>query len=245
MELRLKPTHPDIARAKRAIVELEQKAELEAALQPVGEESTLAGGAGDSARVRALRIEAEEIRRRLALRKQQEARLQQSIASFTARIESAPSLESVLTELMRDYTIVQESYASLKRKSEDAKIAVNLERRQIGEQFKVIDGARLPERPFSPDRRRLSLMGLLGGLGFGLAIAAFLEYRDTTFKNDNDVVISLALPVIAIVPAMHNVIEVRRMQVRRWRLAAVSACLAIVAAAVVAWRLRLLQTWIG
>jgi polysaccharide chain length determinant protein (PEP-CTERM system associated) len=245
MELRLKPTHPDIARAKRTIVELEQKAELEAALQPVGEDPALAAQASESPRAHALRLEAEEIRRRLDSRRQLETRLQQSISALTARIETAPALESELTELMRDYSIVQESYASLKRKSEDAKLAANLERRQIGEQFKVIDSARLPERPFSPDRLRLSLMGIAGGLGFGLALVALLEYRDTTFKNDNDIVMSLALPVIAIVPAMHSGVELRRMKARRRRMAVMSACLVLVAAVVVAWRLRLLPGWIG
>ena len=66
---------------------------------------------------------------------------------------------------MRDYSTLQEQYTDLLRKSEESKIAVNLERRQIGEQFKVIDGARLPERPISPDRLRINLMGLLAGLG--------------------------------------------------------------------------------
>jgi polysaccharide chain length determinant protein (PEP-CTERM system associated) len=245
MELRLKPTHPDIARAKRTIVELEQKAELEAALQPVGEDLELGAQASESPRAHALRLEAEEIRRRLNSRRQQEAQLQQSISALTARIETAPALESELTELMRDYAIVQESYASLKRKSEDAKLAANLERRQIGEQFKVIDPARLPERPFSPNRLRLSLMGLAGGLAFGLALVALLEYRDTSFKNDNDIVMSLALPVIAIVPAMHSAVELRQMKARRRRVTMVSACLVLVAAVVVVWRLRLLPGWIG
>lgn len=246
MELRLKPTHPDISRAKRIIVELEQKAELEAALRPVAEVPSVPTLAAPiAARMQQLRVEAEEIRRRLDARRDQEARLQQSIAAFTARIEAAPSLESELTELMRDYSILQESYASLKRKSEDAKLAASLERRQIGEQFRIIDTARLPERPFSPDRTRISMMGVAAGLALGLGLVALLEYRDTTFKNDGDIVTSLALPVIAVVPAMRTVDEVRQLTVRRWRLAALSACLALVAAAVVAWRLRLLQSWMG
>jgi hypothetical protein len=104
----------------------------------------------------------------------------------------------------------------------------------------VIDSARVPERPFSPDRLRLSLLGLFAGLGLGVALGAFVEYRDTTFKNDDDVMVSLALPVIAMVPAMHNAMEVERFKARRRRLAAISASLVVVAAVLVAWRLRLL-----
>jgi hypothetical protein len=56
---------------------------------------------------------------------------------------------------------------------------------------------------------------------------------------------SLALPVIAIVPAMHSGVELRQMKARRLRLAVMSACLVLVAAVVVVWRLRLLPGWIG
>ena len=65
---------------------------------------------------------------------------------------------------------------------------MNLERRQIGEQFRIIDPARMPERPISPDRCGINMMGLLAGLALGLALVALLEYRDTTFKTDEDVV---------------------------------------------------------
>ena len=100
---------------------------------------------------------------RLEARKQNDERLQRVLASYTSRVETtSAALESELTELMRDYDTLQEQYTTLLRKSEESKIAVNLERRQIGEQFKIIDGARLPERPISPDRLRMNLMGLAG-----------------------------------------------------------------------------------
>ena len=56
-----------------------------------------------------------------------------------------------MVELNRDYNTLQGLYTSLLGKKEEANIAANLERRQIGEQFKLVDAARLPERPFSPE----------------------------------------------------------------------------------------------
>lgn len=87
-------------------------------------------------------------------------------------IESQRMLESMRREALRplpedfvlDHEILQETYRSLFRKNEDAKVAVNLERRQIGEQFKVIDGARLPERPIGPGRLPYLIWGALAGL---------------------------------------------------------------------------------
>jgi type II secretory pathway predicted ATPase ExeA len=141
---------------------------------------------------------------------------------------------------------LQEGYTALLRKSEESKIAVNLERRQIGEQFKIIDGARLPEKPISPDRLRINGMGILGGLALGLALVAFLEYRDTSFKNDDDVMTTLALPVLAVIPVLTNAGE-RRVARRRKLLLAASAsvtCMLLAAAVMVVWQYQLLDRFL-
>ncbi len=44
-------------------------------------------------------------------------------------------------------------------------------------------------------------MGAVAGLGLGLGLVALLEYRDATYKTDDDVVMALALPVLAMIPA--------------------------------------------
>ena len=140
---------------------------------------------------------------------------------------------------------MQEQYTTLLRKSEESKIAVNLERRQIGEQFKVIDGARLPERPVSPNRTQINLIGLIIGLGVGLGLVALLEYRDTTLKTDDDIVTTLSLPVLAVIPAMVTVTERLKMK-RRRRILALSASVAsvLLVAAAVVWRMQLIQLWV-
>ena len=104
----------------------------------------------------------------------------------------------------------QKLYSGLLAKNEESKIAANLERRQIGEQFKVLDPAPTAERPFSPNRhadqhgRRRS-----AGLCFGFGLAAFLEYRDTRFRTQDEV-IGAALPVLAQIPLMLTPRERRR-----------------------------------
>ena len=88
-------------------------------------------------------------------------------------------------------------------------------------------------------------MGAVMGLGLGLALVGFLEYRDSTLKTDDDVVVSLALPVLALIPAMVTKAE-ERASVRRRRLVAVTSVAGIMAAAgAVVWKLQLLERWIG
>jgi capsular polysaccharide biosynthesis protein len=123
-------------------------------------------------------------------------------------------------------------YLNLLSKKEESKMAANLEARQIGEQFKILDPARMPERPFSPDRRRLNLLGIAAGLAIGLGLIALLEYRDATLKTDDEVVSVLALPVLAVVPWMQSD-EERRKRARKNLIVSlglgstVTACLAV------------------
>ena len=79
----------------------------------------------------------------------------------------------------------------------------------------------------------------------GSALVALLEYRDTSFKTDDDIVTTLSLPVLAVIPVMTNAIE-RRAQRRRKLLLAASAsvaCMVLAAAVMVVWRLQLVEAW--
>jgi polysaccharide chain length determinant protein (PEP-CTERM system associated) len=246
LELRLKPEHPDIGRAKRVIAELEAKAEAEALNQPLSQTSaSMVVDKAAQARIENLRNDIQELRQRIASGKREAARLQETAQGHAARVQAAPALEAQLTELMRDYTTFQDGYTSLLRKSEDSKIAVNLERRQIGEQFRILDGARLPERPISPNRGRINLLGILAGLGVGIGLVALLEYRDSSFKTDDDIVSTLALPVLAVIPIMTNAGERRAVRRRRLLLAASASigCMVIAATVMVVLKLRLVEAW--
>ena len=247
LELRLKPDHPDIGRAKRVIAELEAKAEAEALQQPLspGAVPNPAADRAAAARADQVRVEIAEIRARIESGSRESARLEASIADLQGKVQIAPSLQAEVTELMRDYATLQDGYTVLLRKSEDSKMAVKLERDQKGETFKVIDGPRLPERPFSPDRVRINMFGILGGLALGLGLVAFLEYRDTSFKSDDDVMTTLALPVLAVIPLMTNAGERRQARRRKILLAASASvtCMLLAAAVMAVWRMRLMDRW--
>ncbi|HUR00037.1 MAG TPA: GNVR domain-containing protein [Gemmatimonadaceae bacterium] len=207
MQLRLKPEHPDVMRQKRTIAELQKKADDEAAiagLMPQAKVPVVTDRV-ELARLNRIgqaRSELDTLGPQIAKKEQEEARLRGVVAAYQSRVEAAPTRESELIELTRDYGTLQATYQSLLRKKEDAQLSANLERYQIGEQFKVLDPARMPEKPFSPDRPRLYALGAVSGLGIGLALAVFLEFRDTTLKTETDVVMAIGLPVLALIPEL-------------------------------------------
>lgn len=237
LELRLKPEHPDVIRMKRVIRELESKADAEGALPVEARGAAVSTPAQDN-RVREMRAEMENLDRSIAYKQQETERLRAVIGSYQARIDVTPARESELIALTRDYDTLQNMYTSLLSKKEDSKVAANLERRQIGEQFKVLEPARLPEKPFSPDRVRINTLGFLCGLICGLAFAAMLEYRDSSLRSDEDVVVSLALSVIAMIPQVTTLAERRARRRRRMALSLSLATTICVAAVALIWKLK-------
>jgi hypothetical protein len=232
LQLRLKSDHPDVLRLKRVVADLENKADAEAAEGPVSTPLSPAE-LQQRKRIGDLRAEIELVDRQIQMDQAEEKRLRDVASNYQKRVELAPTRESELIELTRDYTTLQAQYASLLSKKEESQISANLERRQIGEQFMLLVPARLAEKPFSRNRPRINGLGLAGGLAVGLVLIALFEVRDTSFKTDDDVLIVLGLPVLAVVPLMRSRGERRR--VFRLRLlmhlglgATVATCLAVV-----------------
>ena len=243
LQLRLKPEHPDVVRTKRRISELEERIAQEP--RGPGETGATAVHAPPSPevvarreRIREMRAQIDSLERQIAFKETDEKRLQQTLADYRRRIEEIPSVESDWIALTRDYKTQQAAYENLLAKSEQSKVAVELERRQIGEQFRVLDPARPPVRPTGLKRIVVNGLGAAAGLLLGLAVAALLEFRDRTFRSLQDVREVLQLPIVAHVPFV--MVEGDRVRLRRIRMmSAVGVFVAAVAGVYGFWALEL------
>jgi uncharacterized protein involved in exopolysaccharide biosynthesis len=238
MELRLKPEHPDIGRMKRLITNLEQKAEREALEAPLSPGTGAPRSPAEAARIakrNELEALAERLRSSIAARDTEQNRLRGMVAEYQRRLEAAPARETELIELTRDYNTLERMYNSLLAKSEESKLSVNLEARQVGQQFRILDPARVPARPFSPNRARIYALGAFGGIALGTAIVFLLVYRDSSLKTDDDVVVSLGIPVLALVPWMQTTVDQRRRRQRRLLLGGATAVLTLALVGGAAW----------
>jgi polysaccharide chain length determinant protein (PEP-CTERM system associated) len=242
LRLRYTPDHPTVRSLERTVRELEAKLQEESQ-RPKTAEAPSPAELARQKRLSDLKAELEIIDHQLASSEAEENKLKQLTAAYQAKVEVLPTRESELVELTRDYATLQAAYTGLLTKREESKVAANLERRQIGEQFRILDPASLPERPYNQSQRLGTMAsGAVAGLAIGVLLALFLEYRDSTFRREEDVVRVLTLPVLGVVPAFRSSREKRA---RRWRTLALNfgAAVALVGAVsvVVAWRLQLLQ----
>lgn len=231
----LREGHPDLEGAKRRVRDLTTRLDAEtrqtAAARANAPRPTSPAEVQRLARIADLRAEIDEMNRQIARARQEETQARSSAETAQSRLDALPTRETDLIALNRDYDILAGSYKSLLAKREEARIAASLEQRQVGEQFNIIDPARMPERPVSPDRARMNILGALAGLAVGLALAGLLEVRDRTFRTDDDVTAVLGLPVLAVVPLMESEQDHRH---ELWkRIGIAIACLTVVVGCVV------------
>jgi uncharacterized protein involved in exopolysaccharide biosynthesis len=234
LRLRLTSDHPDVRKLERTVSELKARIADEAR-QPKAPAERILTTAEQSLlkKIRELQADLEVIDHQLSVNSTEEARLRSVIATYQQKVETSPKRESELVELTRDYDILKKTYDSLLTKREDSKLAANLERRQIGEQFRILDPAPLPVRPSNQVQRlALSFSGALLGLALGLLLTALLKLRDSSFAREGEVARLLDLPVLAFVPMMISESE-RRSKRRRSVLLDVAASAVFVAATVV------------
>jgi uncharacterized protein involved in exopolysaccharide biosynthesis len=215
-------SHPDVIDLKKKVAGLEPKVEIILREQEAKKEARLKElKARQEQQARALEtgdktvVVADPATRRLleqytnqlnetqldAKRLRAETRnIKEQIVLYQRRVEETPKREEELSLLMRDYEHLKTNYQSLLDKKIQSQMAENLERKQQGEQFKVLDPAQMPEKPIRPDRDRILLMGAGIGMMLGLGLAYFRETWNQKFHTESEVESVLGVPVIAVIP---------------------------------------------
>ena len=207
LEARYTQRHPDVIRLKEKIADLEstEKTDLKE-VQEVPE------GRGISQAEINLANQLRGIELEIVNLKAEAAQLHSQMKWYQTQVENTPKREQELMSLNRDYRNIQETYNSLLSRKLEAEIAVNLERKQKGEQFRILDTAKAPIRPFRPNMQRMLLMTVALGFALGCGLAYLRETMDTSFRRPEDVEDALQIPVIASLPFTYNARELRRIK---------------------------------
>jgi polysaccharide chain length determinant protein (PEP-CTERM system associated) len=184
LETRYTEKHPDVIRLKKMISDFEKNKE----------------GTGESQFVFAN----SELKTEVKNLSEDISQLVNQIRIYQKLVDDTPKRETELLSIERDYNNIKETYNSLLNRKLEANISVNMEKKQKGEQFQVVDPARLPEKPISPDMPKLFLVMLAAGFGIGGGLIFLLEYLNTSFRGPEDVESYLGFPVIATVPVIYH-----------------------------------------
>ncbi len=187
MRSRYTDRHPDVVRLQQEIAALEREGGLEPG-------SGADGGSLEDAQRAAVETEIERLQA-------ERGRILREIESYQWRLEQIPRVEQELMSLTRDYDNIRRSYQSLLAKRIDARLAENLETRRQAEQFRILEPATPPGRPYAPNPLLLLALGLAAGGALGVGLVFLREETDQSFLDQPSLEDAFpAVPVVAVIP---------------------------------------------
>ncbi len=209
--------HPDVVATLQEIESLKDK---------------VAASNGDEEAMSVPQQNAEAERRRAELRaesaKQEVARISAQVQDVQNRINDTPRVAEELAALDREYKHLYESYQDFSTKRLDAGVSANMERRQKGEQFRILESAVPPPDPASPNRLLIVALGLLLGLAMGSGLGILADTTDSSFHGPRDLQAAMKIPVLAAVPAVLLDGDRRALRRQRIRLAVATLTVTII-----------------
>jgi protein tyrosine kinase modulator len=140
--------------------------------------------------------------------------IQQMIAFHQSKLEKIPVFQQQMDAIMRNYTVARDQYMHLLNLKFNADMSADLEARQKGERFEILDPAQVPAIPDSPNRPLINLAGLAGGLAIGLSVAIGLELMDSTVKTEREIIAGLGSTIFGEIPWLPTKLEKKRQLAR-------------------------------
>jgi succinoglycan biosynthesis transport protein ExoP len=219
--------HPDVLKVKTEIsaTETARTRMLERLKSSTAAENGSASGAaisGDTSQGALLEGEQKANEMEIANATAKIRRLEAQIDEYRGRLNSAPMREQQLAAITRDYEQSRTYYESLLAKKLQSEMATSLEKRQQGEQFRMIDPPNLPNKPYWPNRLLFSLGGFAAGTALGFGLILLLEFASPRVYQDQELRNINGMNVLISVPRLLTDAERRRIS-WRWGLEAVAA----------------------
>ncbi len=120
---------------------------------------------------------------------------------FEKRLDRSPQVEQELLVLERDYNNMKANYAMLLDKRLHTRVQENVEKRQKGGKFRILDHASFPRSPVVPNKLKVLVLGFLFGCVSGAGLSILRERLTPQFRGPEDVELLLAGPrLLAAIP---------------------------------------------
>ena len=216
--------HPDVVKTKLEIATIKQaiaRGEVEIA---EGGDRTLSYS----------QQSAEAERRRAALRKlaaeDEIARLHVAVDELQTQLAHTPAVAESLDGLEREYRHLFDSYQDFSNRQLEAMVQAQLERRQLGEQFRVLEAAFIAPEATSPNRLLIMTLGSLFAIALGVGVGIMRESVDSSLHSARELQTAVSIPVLAAIPKIlleRDLAALRRSRIKTSLAAAFAICFAL------------------
>jgi uncharacterized protein involved in exopolysaccharide biosynthesis len=152
----------------------------------------------------------------IANRERSIAALKVKMDEYQGRLNQEPIREQQLADLTRGYDQSKANYDDLLKKKNDSAMATSMVMQQRGERFQMIDPPSFPQKPDFPNRLKFCLIGLGIGMALGAAVAGVFEFMDDRMYDEKQLKKLLPAEVMAEIPAIVNLADQQRANLKVW-----------------------------
>jgi polysaccharide biosynthesis transport protein len=128
-------------------------------------------------------------------------------AGDTRSAASAPAEKKTLPDLERELTTNKKIYEDLLTTLGKSQVSTQAQVQDKAGAFRILDPAVIPTKPIHKNIIRMILLGMLGGIGAGIAVIIGMDMLDTSVKSV-DTAKKLGFPVLAVIPIMRTSVEI-------------------------------------
>lgn len=147
------------------------------------------------------RRQIETLEEQIATLAAQRAALDASRSEIRGLLLLAPEVDRRLSAFERNLDQVQDQFEAVTRRLAEARTAMDVEQRQQGETFTLLERAMEPDYPVSGGRRKLAVAGALASLMLGVGLAFVMDMLNPVLRTRAQVERELDLtPIVAIPP---------------------------------------------
>ncbi len=161
------------------------------------------------------------------------------IEQYRGRLNLTPVREQELADLARGYDQARSNYESLLAKKNQSQLATDLEKRQQGEQFRLLDPPTLPHKPSWPNRRRMLWLCLIVAGATGVVVTAGSELARPRVHHERDLKGLVLAPVLVRIPSLRSPEEMiwqARRGMKEWTVGAVMVMVVAASAGLTLYR---------
>jgi uncharacterized protein involved in exopolysaccharide biosynthesis len=190
------PDHPDVMRLQRSVDSLEKSVADEAA---VGTKRVESNHADNPVYIQVKgELDAIGVDRTSAIQKRDE--LHAKFEDYERRMAKSPEVERQYRTMTRDLESAQIKYQEVLSKQTEAQVSQNLETERKGERFTLIEPPQPPEKPVSPNRMLIFVIGLFLSIASGVGAVAARDSFDASVRGAGDIRAMLQVPALASIP---------------------------------------------
>lgn len=138
--------------------------------------------------------------------------IEASIEECQRHLSLTPAREEELSAMAREQDALNQEITGLEKIDQQSELSADMDKHQVGQEFRILDPPSLPSTPSSPPRLKISIAALIAGLGLGIVVAYFRAKCNPTFCSERELIQFFAAPLVVSVPLLVTPAENRKRQ---------------------------------